>query len=206
MSAERWAARSEVLADVSEWAAQEVAFALDIPTRTADKLARALTLVRRLSRTLEALESGVLHVGHLWPMLDKVATVADDKIRARLEADLLAWIGRRQVTTPAQLGAKVRRELLARDVRDAARDLEEQLRRRGVYVQGSRVDGMATLGALLTVPEAAALVEALGAYADALVDHPADGPPGAGSRRWPTAWWIWCCGRGRPICRWCRPR
>ena len=178
MSAERRAARPEVLADVSEWAAQEVAFALDIPTRTAEtELDRALTVVRRLPRTLDALESGVLHLGHLWPMLDKVATIADDKIRARLEADLLAWIGRRQVTTPAQLGAKVRRELLARNVRDAARDLEEQLRRRGVYVQGSRVDGMATLGALLTVPEAAALVEALGAYADALVDHPADGPP-----------------------------
>lgn len=177
MSAERRAARPEVLADVSEWAAQEVAFALDIPTRTAEtELDRALTVVRRLPRTLDALESGVLHVGHLWPMLDKVATVADDKIRARLEADLLAWVGGRQVTTPAQLGAKIRRELLARNVRDAARDLEQQLRRRGVYVQADRVDGMATLSALLTVPEAAALVEALGAYADALVDDPADGP------------------------------
>ncbi|WP_344689877.1 DUF222 domain-containing protein [Blastococcus jejuensis] len=178
MSADRRAARPEVLADVSEWAAQEVAIAFAIPTRTAEiELARALTVVRRLPRTLEALESGLLHQGHLWPMLDKVATVADAAIRARLEADLLAWVGRRHVTTPAQLGAKIRRELLARNVRDAARDLEEQLRRRGVYVQADRVDGMATLCALLTVPEAAALVEALGAYADALVDDPAAGPP-----------------------------
>lgn len=178
MSADRRAARPDVLADVSEWAAQEVAIAFAIPTRTAEiELARALTVVRRLPRTLEALESGLLHQGHLWPMLDKVATVADHAIRARLEADLLAWVGRRQVTTPAQLGAKIRRELLARNVRDAARDLEEQLRRRGVYVQADRVDGMATLCALVTVPEAAALVEALGAYADALVDDPADGPP-----------------------------
>ena len=81
------------------------------------------------------------------------------------------------MTTPAQLGAKIRRELLARNVRSAARELEAALRRRGVYVRPDRVDGMATLSALLTVPEAAALVEALGRYADAIEDDPEDPPP-----------------------------
>jgi hypothetical protein len=178
MGADRRASLPESLADVSEWAAQEVSLALSITRKAAeDMLDRSLTLVHRLPGTLAALESGVLHTGHLWPMLEKVAPVADRGVRARLERDLLAWVAGRPVTTPAQLGAKVRRELLARDVRSAARDLETALRRRGVYVRPDRVDGMATLSAFLTVPEAAALIEALGRYADALGDDPSDGPP-----------------------------
>ena len=178
MSADRRASRPEVLADVSEWAAQEVALALSI-TRTAaeDLLDRSLTLVHRLPGTLAALESGLLHTGHLWPMLEKVAPVTDRRVRARLERDLLAWVEGRSVTTPAQLGAKVRRELLARDVRSAARELEAALRRRGVYVRPDRVDGMATLSAVLTVPEAATVIEALGRFADDIEDDPADGSP-----------------------------
>jgi hypothetical protein len=178
MSAERWAARAESLTDVSEWAAHEVSLALSISRKAAeDLLDRSLTLVHRLPGTLAALESGLLHTGHLWPMLEKVAPVADPSVRVRLERDLLAWVAGREVTTPAQLGAKVRRELLARNVRSAARDLDAALRRRGVYVGPDGVDGMATLSAILTVPEAAALVEALGRYADAIEDDPADGPP-----------------------------
>jgi hypothetical protein len=177
MGADRRAARPAALADVSEWAAHEVSLALSITRKAAeDLLDRSLTLVHRLPGTLAALESGALHLGHLWPMLEKVAPVADRRVRARLERDLLDWVAVRAVTTPAQLGAKVRRELLARDVRSTARDLEAALRRRGVYVRPDRVDGMATLTALLTVPEAAALIEALGRYADA-VDDPDDGPP-----------------------------
>jgi hypothetical protein len=178
MSPERRASRPQVLTDVSEWAAQEVAMALSIPDRTAeDLLARSLTLVHRLPSALEALESGLLHVGHLWVFLEKVAPIEERSLRQRLERDLLDWVAGRSVTTSAQLGAKARRELLARNVRSAARDLAAALRQRGVYVRPDRVDGMATLSALLTVPEAAALVEALGAYADAIVDDPADGLP-----------------------------
>ena len=43
-----------------------------------------------------------------------------------------------------------------------------------MYVRPDRVEGMATLSALLTVPEAAALIEALGQYADAIEDDPDD--------------------------------
>ena len=173
MGADRRAARPESLAGVSEWAAQELAVALSITTPAAEALLdRSLTLVHRLPATLAALEAGLLHVGHLWPLLEKLAPVADVVVRERLERDLLAWVAGRQVTTPAQLGAKLRRELLARNVRTAARELEAALRRRGVEVRPDRVDGMAVLSALLTVPEAEALLDALRRCADAVEDDP----------------------------------
>src|SRR3954451_13501387 len=79
MSAERWAARAEVLRPVSEWAAQELAVALAITETAAEALlTRSLTLVHRLPATLAALEAGALHPGHLWPMLEKVAPIEND--------------------------------------------------------------------------------------------------------------------------------
>ena len=177
MSADRRAVRPEVVSDVSEWAAQEPAVALSITQKAADDLlTRSLTLVHRLPQTLAALERGALHPGHLWPMLEKVAPVADRAVRARLERDLLRWTAARAVTTPAQLGAKIGRELLARDVRTAARRLEEALRRRGVHARPDRIDGMAVVSALMTVPEADALLDALGRYADAVEDDDGDAP------------------------------
>jgi hypothetical protein len=171
MSADRRAVRPEVLADVSEWAAQELVVALSITQKAADDLlSRSLTLVHRLPQTLAALESGALHPSQLWPLLEKVAPVANPRVRTQLERDLLRWMAGRQVTTPAQLGAKIRRELLARDLRSAARELETALRRRGVYARPDRVDGMAELSALMTVPEVEAVLSALGRYADALDD------------------------------------
>ena len=170
MSEHRRAARPEVLADVSEWAAQELVVALSISSSAAEALlTRSLTLVHRLPRTLAALESGQLHPGHLWPMLDKVAPIADDEVRVEVEAQLLSWASGR-VATPAQLGAKARRVVLARDARAAARRLTAALRERGVWARADTTDGMAVLSALLTVPEAQALVDALGRYADALDD------------------------------------
>ncbi|WP_344688023.1 HNH endonuclease signature motif containing protein [Blastococcus jejuensis] len=178
MSSERRASRPEVLADVSEWAAQELAIALSITTPAAEmQVSRALTLVHRLPGVLSALEAGSLHVGHLWPLLEKVAPIGAAAVRARLERDLLAWIAGRSVTTPAQLGSKIRRELLARNVRTAAQELKEALARRGVRCVPASVDGMAMLQALLTVPEAEALLDALGRYADALDDTDTEGPP-----------------------------
>ncbi|MGY1693794.1 DUF222 domain-containing protein [Geodermatophilus sp. SYSU D00814] len=172
MAAERWAARAEVLRPVSEWATQELAMALSLSTQSAlVLLERSLTLVHRLPGTLDALQSGALHVGHLAPLLDKVAPIADDALRAAIERDLLAWAAGR-LSTPAQLGDKVRREVLRRNVRSAADDLAKAVRERGVIARPDRVDGMSMVSALLTTPEAAALLAALGAYADAL---PADG-------------------------------
>ncbi|MGY1886718.1 DUF222 domain-containing protein [Blastococcus sp. SYSU DS0753] len=170
MSEERRAARPEVLADVSEWAAQELVVALSISTQAAEQLlTRSLTLVHRLPGTLAALERGDLHPGHLWPMLERVAPIADAAKRAAVERELLRWMSGR-VTTPAQLGAKARRLGLARDARDEAARLAAALRERGVSVRPDRREGMAVLGALLTVPEAQALLDALGRYADNLDD------------------------------------
>ncbi|MGY1780213.1 DUF222 domain-containing protein [Geodermatophilus sp. SYSU D01036] len=170
MSAERWAARPEVLRPVSEWATQELAVALSLSSEAAQALLeRSLTLVHRLPATLDALEAGALHPGHLWPLLDEVAPITDDTVRAGLERDLLAWATGR-VTTPAQLGDKARREVLQRGARAAADRLARAVRERGVSARPDRTDGMSVVGALLTTPEAAALVKALGAYADALPD------------------------------------
>ena len=58
-------------------------------------MAESLTLEHRLPGTLAALEAGVVHRGHLWHLLDKVAPVADAGLRAAIEADLLAWMARR---------------------------------------------------------------------------------------------------------------
>ena len=64
MSAERWAARADVLRPVSEWATPELAVALNLTQPAAEGLlAESLTLVHRLPGTLAALEAGVVHRG-----------------------------------------------------------------------------------------------------------------------------------------------
>ncbi|SNX99128.1 DUF222 domain-containing protein, partial [Geodermatophilus sabuli] len=176
MSADRWAARPEVLRGVSEWATPELALALNLTAQAAEALLeRSLSLVHRLPGTLAALEAGVLHAGHLWHLLDKVAPITDDALRAAVEAELLAWMGRRAtVTTPAQLGDKARRVLARRDAREAARRLARALRERGVYLRPERAEGMAALTVICTMPEAQALHRALAACAEALTDDPGD--------------------------------
>src|SRR4051794_13090916 len=96
MSAQRWAARPEVLRPVSEWAAQELSIALSRTQHKAeDLLEQSLTLVHRLPGALTALEAGALTEAHLWPLLDLVAPIADDRIRAEVEAELLGWLAAR---------------------------------------------------------------------------------------------------------------
>jgi hypothetical protein len=176
MSPERWAARPELLRPVSEWAAQELSVALSITSAAAETLMeRSLALVERLPGTLAALEGGALHAGHLFPMLDKVAPIPDDVVRGEVESALLTWAAGR-VTTPAQLGAKARREVLKRDARAAVRQLERAIARRGVFWSPDRVDGMGAVTAALTLPESRALIAALGACADAIEDEPGAPP------------------------------
>jgi Domain of unknown function (DUF222) len=176
MSAERWAARPEVLRPVSEWAAQELSIALDVTTQAAEaELARALTLVDRLPRTLDALERGLLHEKHLWCLLEHVAPIADDARRAAIEADLLAWVAaRNRVTTPAALADRVRRVVTRSNARDAARDLARALAERGVSLRADRTLGMSVVTVVCTTPEAQALHRALSACVDALDPEPGD--------------------------------
>jgi hypothetical protein len=83
MSPERWAARPEVLRPVSEWATQELQVALAYSAGSAQGLLeRSLRLVTRLPGTLAALQAGALHAGHVCPMLDLVADLPGDDIRA----------------------------------------------------------------------------------------------------------------------------
>ncbi|MGY1715427.1 DUF222 domain-containing protein [Geodermatophilus sp. SYSU D01106] len=172
MAAERWAARPELLRPVSEWATQELSIALSLTSHAAETLlTTSLTLVDRLPATLDALEAGAVHAGHVTALLDHVAPIADDTVRAALERDLLAWATRRgAVCTPAQLRDKARREVLKRTARSAADDLARAIKQRGLSCRPDSCDGMAVVSALLTTPEAAALMAALGAYADALPD------------------------------------
>ena len=175
MSAARWAARPELLREVSEWAAPELSVALSITQAAAELLLeRSLTLVARLPRVLGALEAGALHAGHLWPLLEHVAPIADARVRGEVEAFLLGWCAGR-VTTPAQLGQKARREVLRRNARAAADELQKAIAERGVSARPAEGAGMGTLTAMLTWPEARALDAALEAYAAALPADAGDG-------------------------------
>ncbi|SFL45980.1 HNH endonuclease signature motif containing protein [Geodermatophilus ruber] len=180
MSAARWAGRAEVLRPVSEWAAQELMIACSLSLQSAEALVeRSLTLVQRLPGTLAALEAGALHPGHVFPLLEIVAPIGSDRVRGEVEAEVLRWAAGR-VISPAQLADKARREATARDARATARRLAEAIKRRGVSLRPERTPGMATVTAVLTVPEARALYRALAAMADAL-DDPAD-PRGRGQK------------------------
>ncbi|MGY1710462.1 hypothetical protein ACI8AC_13230 [Geodermatophilus sp. SYSU D00758] len=68
-------------------------------------------------------------------LLDLVAPVADDAVRAEVEAGLLAWLAGRtaggRITTPAQLRDKARRVLLRRGLRQAVQELARATRERG---------------------------------------------------------------------------
>jgi hypothetical protein len=182
MSPQRWAARPELLREVSEWATPEITIALSRSAGPAETmLDRALTLVHRLPGTLAALLAGALHEGHLWPMLDHVAPVRDAQVRAEIEAEVLRWAAGR-VVTPAQLGEKARREVLTRDARDAARELTAALAESGITLRAAHTAGMGVLTVVASWPECLALLRTLGALADTLTDDPADIPGGPRTR------------------------
>ena len=170
--------------------------ALSITAEAAERLlARSLTLVHRLPGTLAALEAGALHPGHLWPMLEKVAPIANAPVRAEVEAELLRWAAGR-VVTPAQLGAKARREVLHRDVRAAARGWSR--RSRSVASTCTRTPSTAWPRSRRSprCPRRRLLVPG--------AERPRRGPRttprtrAPGARRWSTACSTWCCARGRP--------
>ena len=169
-SAETRAARPRVLAEVSEWAAQELVVALQITQHAAQALlVRSLTLVHRLPATLEALEAGVIHPGHLWAFTERVGAIEDPGVRARVERGLLTWMTGR-VTTPSQLTERARVLVLRHDALGAAQRFAAAVRRRGVFCSAGREDGLEQLNALLTNPEARACLDALGRYADSIED------------------------------------
>jgi Domain of unknown function (DUF222) len=187
MSAQRWAARPQLLRPVSEWATSELQVALALPHGSAQALLEhSLQLVSRLPGVLAALEAGALHTGHVWPMVDVVADLTDDGVRAEVEAEVLRWVAARagagQLTTSPQLRDKAKRVVARRGARDAAQQLARAARARGVHLRAEGPAGMASVTALLTGPEAQALTAALGAYADAVQDEPGAEPRTRGQK------------------------
>jgi hypothetical protein len=178
MSPERWERRPEVLKPVSEWATQEVSIAVTRSQPKADAmLIEALTVTQKLPGTLAALEAGMLTPDHLHPLIEHVAPIADDQLRAEIEAEVLRWVaaraGKRTITTPPQLREKVLRVVTRRDARDRAQQAIKALRARGVFRLPEDREGLGALGIVASEPEIAALQAALEAYADAL-DDPED--------------------------------
>src|SRR3954452_1326201 len=176
MSGDRWAVRPEVLRPVSEWATPEASIALTrSQTRAVVLLEESLTLVTRLPGTLAALEGGLLTPEHLRPLLEHVAPVADDRLRAEIEAGVLRWVAaraaRKTITVPGQLGERVLRGVPRRNARDAAQRAVKALRNRGVCRESVRGEGLAGLAVVGTVPEIEALYAA-GYRPGAALDRP----------------------------------
>src|SRR4051794_14368600 len=162
MSAATRAARPAVLTEVSEWAVDEAAVALRIPGRAAEaQLGDALVLTERLPRTLALLERGEIGPAHARQMITVVGPVADDDLRADIEAHVLRLLGDK---TPPQLGDCARRIVLRRDAEAAARRLVAAVRDRGVRLVDRR-DGTGTVQIDLPLPVCAAIYRALEAQA-----------------------------------------
>jgi hypothetical protein len=163
MSAATRAARPAVLSEVSEWAVDEVAPALDITSTAAGaQLSDALVLVERLPATLALLSRGELSPAHARQMVNVVGPVEDDALRAEIEAHVLSLLDRK---TPPQLGDCARRIVLRKDADAAARKLVTAVRERGVRLHDRR-DGTATVALDLPLPAAAAIYRALERYAE----------------------------------------
>ncbi|WP_147263066.1 DUF222 domain-containing protein, partial [Geodermatophilus sp. TF02-6] len=163
MSAATRAARPAALGEVSEWAVDEVAPTLRMSARAATALLEeSLVLDERLPLTLNLLSRGELSPAHVRQMISIVGPVADDELRADIEAHVLGLLGGK---TPPQLGDCARRVVLRKDAEAAGRKLVQAIRERGVRLYDRR-DGTATVAIDLPLPAAAAIYRALAAYAE----------------------------------------
>lgn len=157
------AARPAALAEVSEWAVDEVMAALGLTSRAASaRLSTSITLVEQLPATLAALEAGTISWAHAVVLVDQVGPLRDD-LRPGVEAALLA---KAPGKTAAQLRETSRRALLRADASVAAKRLARALRGRSVRMYGDR-DGTAVLTAMMAAPVTRACYRRLEALADA---------------------------------------
>ena len=156
------AARPAVLTPVSEWAVDELMVALSLSSPAASALlSESVTLVAQLPATLAALEAGELTWAHARVLTEVLAPIADDTLRAHVEARVLA---RAAGKTVSALRVAARRAVLRADADVAARRLAAAVRDRSVRVHPGR-DGMASLTATLPLPVARACLRMLEAYA-----------------------------------------
>jgi len=163
-SAASRAARPAALADLSEWAVDEVAVRLRMTSRLATvQLKQAVVFAEKLPATLFALEAGRLSYRHAVALEEVVGPVADDAIRAKAEALLLDRLGHK---SPTQLRAAAHRVVARLDAAAAAERVVAAVRSRQVRLHEGE-DGMATLAAVLAGPVGQACYRALEAYAEA---------------------------------------
>jgi hypothetical protein len=157
------AARPGALTAVSEWAVDEVSVALRLTSAAASTvLVESLLLTERLPATLAALREGRISWRHAQVMTDLVVRLSDE-LRPVAEARLLSRVGGK---TASQLRVAARRLVMKLDADVLAKRVEEAIRQRRVVLHPGD-DGMATLSAVLPIPVARAVLDALRQYAEA---------------------------------------
>ncbi|WP_138759661.1 HNH endonuclease signature motif containing protein [Modestobacter altitudinis] len=160
------AGRPAALTEVSEWAVDEVAVALQLTSAAASALlVDSVLLVDRLPATLAALHEGRISWRHAQVMTDLVSRLPDE-LRPTAEARLLSRVGGK---THSQLRVAARRVVMRLDAEALVERVREAVRGRRVVLHPGD-DGMATLSAVLPIPVARAVLDALRQYAEAVDD------------------------------------
>ena len=168
--------RSDVPSRCSEFAPDEIALALRLSRSTAaNRVTMAQVLVADLPATLGAWQAGTIDILKTRAITETSYLLPADQ-RAALEARVLSRAG---TQTLSQLRAALTRAVLVLDP-DGAAARHEQRRADRRVVLGADGDGMATLWALLSAPDATAAYQRLCQLARSLG---ADDPRGMDARR-----------------------
>jgi hypothetical protein len=143
-------AGSDRLSATSPYAPDEVGLALRLSRWSAKaRIGQSLELVHRLPETLQAWENGQLDERRVTAICDATRNLSPEKARAVQHRVL----GRASEQTAAQLRAALNRAVLSVDPDGAAERHRKARRDRRVAV-GDERDGMASLWALLSAPDA----------------------------------------------------
>lgn len=157
--------REQVPSPYSEFAADEVGLALRLSrTIAADRLYTAVLLCAEMPGVLDAWEQGDIDTAKLRAIVEAALVLTTDGQRAALAIRVL---GRAAEQTLSQLRAALRRAVLALDPHGAA-DRHREARTRRRVVVGPDAEGMASLWALLSAPDATAAYQRLCHLARAL--------------------------------------
>jgi hypothetical protein len=170
------AARCDTPSRASEFAPDEIGLALRLSrTAATGRLVMAETLVADLPGTLTAWQAGTIDTLKARAITETSYLLPREQ-RGALEARVLPRAGQQTI---AQLRAALARAVLAIDPH-GAQDRHEQRRRDRRVVVSPDVEGMATLWALLSAPDATAAYQRLCELARSLG---ADDPRGMDARR-----------------------
>ncbi len=170
------AANSDTPSRASEFAADEIGLALRLSRQTAvNRLVMAQTLIDELPATLAAWQAGTIDSLKA-RAITETSYLLPGELRGALEARVLPRAG---TQTIAQLRAALARAVLVLDPEGAAERHHHRRADRRVVVSPDE-DGMASLWALLSAPDATAAYQRLCALARGLGS---DDPRGMDARR-----------------------